>query len=354
MHQNIQLERRKFSYPRKIKIGKDQDILFDSYNLLGEAFYLPYDNIQSISLTPISQTLTWGIDRISFSIDRSFIDECRFQELLRTRKIPHRLHLRQDKGKRFFIDFQRELFNTTDSLLSQCVELFQVLIVAGLFKVPLWYARSDDPMCNQLRTRNFYHGKKARNTQDLIFTILENIKIKELEVFFDSPIQYMLSLDAFNIHGVKLYKTTPYSQKHEKLKGVKQRHSIFKQYDKLERELSHKSFNFIPKIIKDNRYRIEVTLSNENLGGKFNLKIIDYTIPQIVVNLAPIIRHWAEKDCPSYLEEKQFHALHPQFQTILTTPHKDRLKFSHEESLTRFGAIEVLGEEIFTRDIQTK
>jgi hypothetical protein len=305
------LERKAFGYHRKYNA---EGVTLE-YEVFGEAFFPKPRSSLIRRLTTYEQKEAFGVDKVTISLPRDYLDEDRFSTLRQQAGISKYLFI-YSQGDKLYISFQRELFNSTESYLNRVDEVLLSLYYAGVFKFPTFKMSSARGDC-VTRFPELDTPKKQ------VAELFKARKLEELEIFFDQKAEILkyLRLAEDEVHHVG---GTIYSNDYEKSPGHVSK-SYVKVYNKPEAQKAH--YVEPTKLEKENPIRIEFTLPKEMMAY-MTLDALDCNAGGIIARVADaLVKGICEK--ASWIHTiSEYPALNPVLKGILSAEPKKRLRQS--------------------------
>ena len=310
---NNELKEIDFCYSRR-KPGKNET--WDEYYIKGRGVGID-DFIRRIKIYPTSDKKyikpLFGIDKISITLPREFINE--EKSFYNTNLLTY-THI----GQYTKIHFHAECFFFDDkykTMKENIIFYLKQLINAGFIIIPIIYQNENTGKIYSNDDKQWY-SSIPENTDDILETVIKNMKISEVEIFYDFDkdiFPYFDKTEYTEIEG------TLYSKDYVSRKNYKQK-SLVCIYDKGKKLQSN-----------DNIYRIEYRLTGKYLKRQttgsglrktydlFTLNSFECTEIEFITNIEKYLGCLSNK----YLffdEELFIHAQHNDFYRI-TTNYRD-------------------------------
>lgn len=316
------MERRAYCYHRKYTANGIPTV----YNVLGEAYFLTRDCTSIRRLKCHTQEEPFGIDKVTISFPRDYLDELRFQHLCHENGISKHLFV-QCSGKKVYISFQRELFEASESYLRQIDQLlFDLYSVYGIFKFPIFKMSeaSEDRVVA-------FPGLDTPEKQ--LEELFSSRKLEEIEIFFDHEPDILQHLKYDEGEVICIGKTR-YSNDYRKQRNGYRTKSFAKVYDKPEAQESHK----VEPTALENKYpvRIEFTLRGAMMSY-MTLDSLDCSAMEIIARLTDALAKALHDKAPWIRSVATYSSLHSVLKRILDAKPKERLHCSRDFLVTLHG-----------------
>lgn len=308
------MERKQYCYSQRYKA----EGVTTEYEIFGEA-YFPRRSSTLIRRLPIyEQKEPFGIDKVTISLPRDYLDEFHFWTLRNLGGISKYLFI-YHSGNKVYISFQRELFSSSESYLKQVDQQLFNLYSAGIFKFPVYKMSGARGDC-------VAHFPDLDTPEKQLEALFSNRELEELEVFFDHKTEILKYL-RFTEDEVHQIRGTIYSNDYRKSPVRHVNKSFAKVYNK---PVSQKAHHVEPtKLEEENPIRIEFTLPKKMMSY-MTLNALDCDAGGIIAKVTDAIAKGINEKAPWIRTLSQDPSLNPVLKGILEVEPKKRLRCSRD------------------------
>lgn len=316
------MERKPYCYHREYTTER----VITEYDVFGEAYFPQRNRTLLRRLKRYEQTEFFGIDKVTISFPRDYLDETHFRNICQKNGISKYLFL-QCRGTKVYISFQRELFNASQSYLRQIDQLlFDLYSVYGIFKFPIFKMSGANGDC-------VVPFPILDTSEKQLEELFRSRKLEEMEIFFDHEpdiLQYL----KYDEREVTCIGKTRYSNDYRKQRNGYPTKSFVKVYDKLQAQAAHK----VEPTALENKYpvRIEFTLRGAMMSY-ITLDSLDCSAMEIIARLTDALAKALHDKAPWIHSVAAYPSLNPVLKRILDAKPKRRLRCSKAFLVTLYG-----------------